>query len=101
MTMKGRYLIGAAAGMLVGALLMLVGGSWVASAQGSQPNVSNTLVSCDPSQQVIVRHTVVNRELQVATQCVNTPGLTPVGYVDDGYISAARPMRVVRTASAP
>ncbi len=100
MTVKGRYLIGAAAGMVVGAMLMLIFGSWTASAQGTGQRASNTLVSCEPSQQVVVRHTVVNNELQVATQCV---GATRA--MSDDYISAGpRPVYVTDrmvTATAP
>lgn len=100
MTVKGRYLIGAAAGMVVGAMLMLIFGSWTASAQSAGQRASNTLVSCEPSQQVVVRHTVVNNELQVATQCVGTTRA-----MSDDYMSAGpRPVYVTDrmvTATAP
>jgi hypothetical protein len=101
-------LIGAAAGMAVGALLMLFVGSWTASAKGAGEKASNTLVSCEPSQQVVVRHTIVNNELQVATQCVGaTAAALPANYVDDGgrvaYLAprAAAPVRTVAAAPAP
>jgi hypothetical protein len=84
MMTKGRIFIGAAAGMAVGALLMLFVGSWTASAQGARQNASTTLGSCEPSQQVVLRHTVVNGELQVATQCVGAVAGMPAGYVNDG-----------------
>jgi hypothetical protein len=101
MMTKGRYLIGAAAGLAVGALLMLFAGSWSASAQGVRQNASNTLVTCEPSQQVVVRHTIVNGELQVATQCVGAAaGIAPARYQDDGYVSA-RPINLTRTVAAP
>jgi hypothetical protein len=108
MMMNGKYLIGALAGLAVGALIMLFAGPWAASAQGNRQNASNTLVTCEPSQQVVVRHTVVNNELQVATQCVGATTARAAGYVDDGGyyarpVSAARPVNVARTtaASAP
>ena len=102
MTMNPKYLIGAA-GLALGALLMLFVGPLRTSAQELRQNASNTLVSCEPSQQVVVRHTVVNNELQVSTQCVGTPGMTAARYVDDGYIGArsVAPVRTTRTVSAP
>ena len=100
MMTNGKYLIGALAGLAVGALLMFVSGPWAASAQGAKQNASNTLVSCEPSQQVVVRHTVVNNELQVATQCVGQSGLVPARYQDDGFV-AARPATLTRTVAAP
>ena len=100
MMMNGRYLIGALAGLAVGALIMLFAGPWAASAQGARQNASNTLVTCEPSQQVVVRHTIVNNELQVATQCVgSTAGLVPVQYQDESFVT--RPVNVTRTVARP
>ena len=99
MMMNGKYLIGALAGLAVGALVMLFAGPWAASAQGNKQNASNTLVTCEPSQQVVVRHTVVNNELQVATQCVGATTARSAGYVDDGGYYAARPASVARPVS--
>lgn len=106
MMMNGKYLIGALAGLAVGALIMLFAGPWAASAQGAKENASNTLVTCEPSQQVVVRHTVVNGELQVATQCVGATTARSAGYVDDGGLiqavrPVARPVSATRTAYAP
>ena len=99
MMTNGKYLIGAVAGLAVGALVMLFSGPWAASAQGARQNASNTLVTCEPSQQVVVRHTVVNNELQVATQCVGETGLAPVRYQGDGFVT--RPANFTRTVAAP
>ena len=99
MMTNGKYLIGAVAGLAVGALVMLFSGPWAASAQSARQNASNTLVTCEPSQQVVVRHTVVNNELQVATQCVGETGLAPVRYQGDGYVT--RPVNMTRTVAAP
>ena len=107
MMTNGKYLIGALAGLAVGALIMLFAGSGTTSAQANRQNASNTLVTCEPSQQVVVRHTVVNNELQVATQCVGATTARSAGYVDDGGyyaarpVSVARPISVARTAAAP
>src|SRR5436190_18623523 len=98
MMTRGRYFIGAAAGVAVGALLMLFVGPFTTSAQEARQNASNTLVSCEPSQQVVVRHTVVNNELQVSTQCVGAAMTTSADYVSDG----ARPVYVsTRPVAAP
>jgi hypothetical protein len=104
MMTRGRYLIGAAAGVAVGALLMLFVGTWTTSAQEARRNASNTLVSCEPSQQVVVRHVVVNNELQVSTQCVGATRAMSSDYVSDEarpvYV-AARPITAPRTVAAP
>ena len=103
MMTRGRYLIGAAAGVAVGALLMLFVGTWTTSAQEARQNASNTLVSCEPSQQVVVRHVVVNNELQVSTQCVGATRTMSSDYVSDEarpvYV-AARPMTAPRTVAS-
>lgn len=105
MMRQGRYVIGAAAGMAVGALLMFFAGPWSASAQGARQNASNTLVTCEPSQQVVVRHTVVNNELQVATQCVGGSGLMPTRfdqvYGQPVHVAAAQPVYATRNVAAP
>ena len=105
MMTQGRYLIGAAAGLAVGALLMFFAGPWAASAQSARQTASNTLVTCEPSQQVVVRHTVVNNELQVATQCVGGSGLM-TARLDDVYgqpirVAAAQPAYAPRHVAAP
>jgi len=81
---------------------MLFVGPWTTSAQEARQNASNTLVSCEPSQQVVVRHTVVNNELQVSTQCVGATMATSADYVSDGarpvYV-AARPIAAPRAVA--
>src|SRR5688572_8772476 len=103
MMTRGRYFIGAAAGVAVGALLMLFVGTWTTSAQEARQNASNTLVSCEPSQQVVVRHVVVNNELQVSTQCVGAAKAVSADYVTDEarpmYVSA-RPITAPRTVAS-
>ena len=100
MTTRLRYLIGAGVGLVAGALLMVVG-SGALSARGTGANASNTLVACEPSQRAVIRHAVVNGELQVATECV-TSGLTTARYQDAvGVVPAVYTQegRAVRTAS--
>jgi hypothetical protein len=103
MMTRSRYLVGAVAGVAVGALLMLFVGPFTTSAQEARQNASNTLVSCEPSQQVVVRHTVVNNELQVSTQCVGATMATSADYISDGarpvYVSA-RPIAAPRTVAS-
>jgi len=103
MTIEPRYLIGTVAGLALGALL-LARGPWAASAQGSGPNASNALLTCEPSQQVIVRHVIVNNELQLAMQCVSAPGAGAVRYQDEfgaPVYPSAQPIYAPRTVSAP
>ena len=103
MMTNGRYFIGAATGVAVGALLMLFVGPWATSAQEARQNASNTLVSCEPSQQVVVRHAVVNNELQVSTQCVGAARAVSADYISDearpAYV-AARPIAATRTVAS-
>jgi hypothetical protein len=102
MTIQPRYLVGAVAGLALGALL-LFGGPWSALAQGSGPNASNALLTCEPSQQVVVRHVVVNRELQLTMQCVSAPGAGAVRYQDEfaaPVYRATQPVSAVRTVRA-
>lgn len=102
--MDGRYLVGAGAGVAVGALLITLAGPF-ASAENARQNASNTVVACEPSQRVVVRHFVEKGELQVATECVGSAAAARVdtGYVDDGGLTrvASRPVSTVRTVSAP
>ena len=121
-TVQPRYLIGAASVLTLGALLLFLG-PWTASAQGRGPQASNALLSCEAQQQAVVRHTIVNNELQVAMQCVGAgapvpAGYTPAGLMPAGYETAAyrmaqpvyasdpvyiapAPARVTRVAAAP
>ena len=44
---------------------------WSAQARADQgQRASNVLLNCEPSQQAVVRQTIVNNELNVAIQCV-------------------------------
>jgi hypothetical protein len=82
---------------------MLFVGTWTTSAQEARQNASNTLVSCEPSQQVVVRHTVVNNELQVSTQCVGTTRAMASDYVSDDarpVFVNARPVTRPRTVAS-
>ena len=108
MTIAPRHLIGTAAGLIIAALL-LFRGPWAASAQTDKPTASNTSLSCEQSQQAMVRHTIVRGELQVAMQCVGPATVSGVAAYDDEaiipavYRPATRPAPVYasRTASAP
>jgi len=119
-TVQPRYLIGAATVLTLGAMLLFLG-PWTTSAQGRGPQASNALLSCEAQQQAVVRHTIVNNELQVAMQCVGAgapvpAGYTPAGFVPAGFESAAyrvpqpvyasdpvyvAPARVTRVAARP
>jgi hypothetical protein len=106
MTIAPRYLIGTAAGLIIGALL-LFRGPWAASAQTDKPTASNTSLSCEQSQQAMVRHTIVRGELQVAMQCVGPATVSGAAAYDDDviipavYRPAARPVYAERVVSAP
>ena len=103
MTIQPRHLVGAIAGLAFVALLIF-GGSWKALAQGGGPNASNALLTCEPDQQVVVRHVVVDRELQLSMQCVTSPGASTVRYQDDWVAPvgrSAQPVPAVRTVRAP
>ena len=79
MTTHARTFIGAGAGVAVGAILTLVAGPWALSAQDARQDGSSTVVACEPSERVVVRHTVVNNQLQVASECAPT-GVSAVQY---------------------
>jgi hypothetical protein len=108
MTIAPRHLIGTAAGLIIAALL-LFRGPWAASAQTDKPTASNTSLSCEQSQQAMVRHTIVRGELQVAMQCVGPATVSGVAAYDEDaiipavYRPAARPAPVSasRTVSEP
>jgi hypothetical protein len=108
MTIAPRHLIGTAAGLIIAALL-LFRGPWAASAQTDKPTASNTSLSCEQSQQAMVRHTIVRGELQVAMQCVGPVTVSGVAAYDEDaiipavYRPAARPAPVYasRTVGAP
>lgn len=106
MTIAPRHLIGTAAGLIIAALL-LFRGPWAASAQTDGPTASNTSLSCEPSQQAMVRHTIVRGELQVAMQCVGPVAVSGASvYEDDAatpvaYRQAVRTPVVERVVTAP
>ena len=71
-TLRRSIIFGGAAALAVSALL-IGRATWV-SASANQPSgqsASNVAVDCAPTQQALVRHTVVNGEPRVAIQCVN------------------------------
>ena len=86
-TVQPRYLIGAATVLTLGVLL-LFRGPWTASAQGNGPQASNAMLSCEAQQQAVVRHTIVNNELQVAMQCIGAGAAVPAGYAPAGFVQA-------------
>ena len=89
-TVQPRYLIGAATVLTLGVLL-LFRGPWTASAQGLGPRASNAMLSCEAQQQAVVRHTIVNNELQVAMQCIGAGAAVPAGYAPGGYAPGIEP----------
>ena len=92
MTTHVRTIAGAGAGLVAGAMLMLVAGPWALSAQDARQEASSTVVACEPSERVVVRHTVVNNQLQVATECA------PAGVSAVRYQNAALTERDLRAA---
>ena len=90
-TLQPRYLIGAATVLTLG-MLLLFRGPWTASAQGAGPQASNAMLSCEAGQQAMVRHTIVNGELQVAMQCVGMSAQVPAGFVPAGYTTTGAPI---------
>jgi hypothetical protein len=72
-----------AIGVLALGTVLVFWAPWSAQARGDfSPRASNVAVNCDPSQQPLVRQTVLNGELNVAIQCVTAGQTQPVGYVD-------------------
>jgi len=98
-----KYVLGGLAGVALIAALF-VAAPWAASLSDDKPSTSNALLTCEPSQQVMVKHVAVRGELQLSMQCVGATAMvaeplrtsyaaTPVSY-------AARPAVVRRTASS-
>lgn len=76
------HLVGALGILGLGAVL-LFWAPWSAQARADPgQRSSNVLVNCEPSQQTLVRQTIVNNELNVAIQCVTSSQAQAVGYVD-------------------
>ena len=98
MTIAPRHLIGTAAGLIIAALL-LFRGPWAASAQTDGPTASNTSLSCEPSQQAMVRHTIVRGELQVAMQCVGPVAVSGASVYEDDAATPVAYRQAVRTVS--
>ena len=88
MTIAPRHFIGTAAGLIIAALL-LFRGPWAASAETDKPTASNTSLSCEQSQQAMVRHTIVRGELQVAMQCVGPATVSGVAAYDEGAVTSS------------
>ena len=102
MTVQPRYLIGAAIGVPVLAMLMFRG-PLTAAAPGNTLNASNSMFGCEESQQLVVKQVAVGNELQLAMKCVDTPART-AAYVDESAVPRAfrvsQPISTVRTVSA-
>ena len=92
MTAQLKYIVGGVVGLVLIAALFAAS-PWTASAQSSGATASNALLTCEPSQQVVVRHVAVKGELQLSMQCV---GVGTVGMVQD--FASPQP---IRTSYAP
>ena len=103
MTVQPRYLIGAAIGVPVLAMLMFRG-PLTAAAPGNSLNASNSMFGCEESQQLVVKQVAVGNELQLAMKCVDTAART-TAFVDESAVPRAfrvsQPVSTVRTVSAP
>ena len=102
MTVQPRYLIGAAIGVPILALLMFRG-PLTAAAPGNSLNASNSMFGCEESQQLVVKQVAVGNELQLAMKCVDTATRTSA-FVDESAVPRAfrvsQPVSTVRTVSA-
>ena len=102
MTVQPRYLIGAAIGVPVLAMLMFRG-PLTAAAPGNSLNASNAMFGCEESQQLVVKQVAVGNELQMAMKCVDTPGRA-AAFVDESAVPSAfrvsQPVSTVRTVRA-
>jgi hypothetical protein len=103
MTVQPRYLIGAAIGVPVLAMLMFRG-PLTAAAPGTTLNASNSMFGCEESQQLVVKQVAVGNELQLAMKCVDTAPRT-AAFVDESAVPRAfrvsQPVSTARTVSAP
>ena len=102
MTVQPKYLLGAAIGVPILALLMFRG-PLTAAAPGNTLNASNSMFGCEDSQQLVVKQVAVGNELQLAMKCVDTPARN-AAFVDESAVPRAyrvsEPAPVVRTARA-
>jgi uncharacterized protein YcfJ len=102
MTVQPRYLIGAAIGVPVLAMLMFRG-PLTAAAPGNSLNASNSMFGCEESQQLVVKQVAVGSELQLAMKCVDTPARA-AAFVDESAVPSAfrvsQPVSAVRTVRA-
>ena len=100
MTVQPKYLLGAAIGVPILALLMFRG-PLTAAAPGNTLNASNSMFGCEDAQQLVVKQVAVGNELQLAMKCVDTPART-AAFVDESAVPRAyrvsEPAPVVRTA---
>lgn len=103
MTVQPRYLIGAAIGVPILAMLMLRGAS-TAAAPGNTLNASSSMFGCEESQQLVVKQVAVGNELQLAMKCVGTPAQTAAYIGEDAFapraIRVSQPISTVRTVTA-
>lgn len=104
MTVQPRYLIGAAIGVPILAMLMFRG-PLTAAAPGNTLNASNSMFGCEESQQLVVKQVAVGNELQLAMKCVDTAPRTAAFAEEDSFaprtIRVSQPVSRVRTVSAP
>jgi hypothetical protein len=92
-TLRRSIIFGGVAALAVSALL-IGRATWVsANATTAGPQAaSNVAVDCEPSQQALVRHTVVNGEPRVAIQCVNSAQYARVARAVDQETLAPLPV---------
>ena len=100
-TIRPSHLAGAVVALAAAGFLMFrapgVSGS-------DAPRASNVMMNCEPSQQALVRQSLVNGEAQVTVNCVSAPGLSGQAAYGAPYGSGqayATPAVLTQTAPAP
>ena len=103
LTLRSSHLVGGAAVLVVGALLLGRAGWPAASTRAATQEGSNVAVNCEPGQQALVRQTLVKGEPHVAIQCSGAPALTAAsGVVDEfGRVMPVNASRLVPAVYAP
>ena len=95
MTTQLKYLLGAAVGLVL-ITALFIASPWAASAN-SGAKASNALLTCEPSQQVVVRHVIDRGELQLSMQCVGAAS----GLVGPTQTFAPQPIRTSYVSNEP
>ena len=110
-TLRRSMIFGGVAALAVCAIL--IGRATMVSASGNAAGsqaASNVAVDCEPTQQALVRHTVVNGEPRVAIQCVTSAQYSQMARSLDqdtlapypvAYNGGARAMPAVYRTTAP